>query len=128
VNPHDDRTYKVQMFTDTKTGKQLAIEGKSGTMWYRTQYEGDMHVTEYRGYEQRGGVLSTMAERFIPGSGRYVGDVMQGTGEIGGFVGSVKNLSPKPSPKVSTTTGKELNQQKQEWAEYFKRQGWKPKE
>jgi hypothetical protein len=126
VNPHDDRTYKVQMFTDTKTGKQLAIEGQSGTFWTRTQYKGDMHIREYRGYEQSGEVLPTMAERIIPGAGRYVGDVIKGTGEITSVFPRLRDL--KSGPKVSTTTGRELDQQKKEWMEYFKRQGWKPKE
>jgi hypothetical protein len=123
VNPHDNRTYKVQIFTDTKTGKELAIEGRSGTIWHRTQYEGDMHIFEYRGYEQRGDVLSTMAERMIPGAGRYVGDILKGVGEMGGVVDHLKSKAPKSDPG---TTGGELNRQKQEWAEYFKRQGWKP--
>jgi hypothetical protein len=118
VSPHDNRTYKVQIFRDTKTGKELAIEGRSGTFWTRTQYEGDEHIIEYRGYEQRGGVFSTMAERVMPGAGRYVGDILQGLGEA-------TNVSSRFKPKEIGTAGKEMNKAKQEWAEYFKRQGWK---
>jgi|GEM_PF-2556839 len=130
VSPHDNRAYKVQMFTDAKTGKQLAIEGQSGTFWQRTQYEGDMHIAEYRGYEQRGDVLSTMAERAIPGAGRYVGDIIKGIGEAGQVFDRFKSTNLKPGSGASTTTGtgRELNQQKREWGEYFKRQGWKPVE
>ncbi len=125
VNPHDQRTYKVQIFTDTKTGNQLAIEGLSGTFWTRTQYEGDMHITEYRGYSQTGDVFPTIAERVVPGSGRYVGDIIKGVGELGGIWDRLKSGASKPGPQ---TTGEELNRQKSEWAEYFKRKGWKPVE
>jgi hypothetical protein len=64
-----------------------------------------------------------MAERMIPGAGRYVGDILKGVGEMGGVVDHLKSKAPKSDPG---TTGGELNRQKQEWAEYFKRQGWKP--
>lgn len=123
-NPHDGRTYNVQILTDTKTGSQLAIDGKSGTFWKRTQYEGDMHIEEYRGYSQHGGVLSTMAERVIPGAGRWVGDVVQGTGEATTVFSPIKGmLKPGGTP---TTSGKELNRDLKEWSEYFQKKGWKP--
>ncbi|MBI5327460.1 MAG: hypothetical protein HZB80_04080 [Deltaproteobacteria bacterium] len=138
TNPHDNRTYHVKMLTDTNTGNQLAIDAESGTFWKRTQGEqkkdkdgkivNDMHITEYRGYEQRGGVLSTIAERVIPGGGRVVGDVIQGVNEANPISSLFKKggTEGKNTQNVPTT-GRELDKQQKEWGEYFeKSKGWKP--
>ena len=94
-------SFKATVFTDTKKGKQLAVEGETGRYWTKTYNQDSWTV--HRDMKVSGEVFSSVVTKhFGDEAGQYVSDFIQGTQELGGMVTrlrSVKGTETQSSAK-----------------------------
>lgn len=77
------RSYRTTVFTDTKTGKQLAVEGESGRYWTKTYNQDSWTV--HRDMKVSGEVFSSVVTKhFGDEAGQYVSDFVTGIKEARG--------------------------------------------
>lgn len=93
------KAFRATVFSDTKTGKQLAVEGETGRYWTRT-YNQDAW-TVHRDMKVSGEVFSSVVTKhFGDEAGQYVSDFMTGIKEAGGVF---RELGIKGSKTQHTT-------------------------
>lgn len=85
------KSFRATVFTDTKTGKQLAVEGETGRYWTKTYNQDSWTV--HRDMKVSGEVFSSVVTKhFGDEAGQYVSDFIQGTQELGGMVTRLKSI------------------------------------
>lgn len=95
----EGRTFKGTLVQDTRTGNKLFIDASSGNYWTATEMEDTW--TMYRALSTKGNYFSSVVtEVFGKDAGMAVDSTMKGLGEVGGVIGSVKQIKSvggKPS-------------------------------
>lgn len=77
------KSFKATVFADTKTGKQLAVEGETGRYWTKTYNQDSWTV--HRDMKVSGEVFSSVVTKhFGDEAGQYVSDFVTGIKEAGG--------------------------------------------
>jgi hypothetical protein len=85
------KSFRATVFSDTKTGKQLAVEGETGRYWTKTYNQDSWTV--HRDMKVSGEVFSSVVTKhFGDEAGQYVSDFIQGTQELGGMVTRLKSV------------------------------------
>lgn len=89
MKSEDGQTYNGTMFSDTKTGNKLFVDGHKGDMWTKVDNQGHGHWTVYRGYQKQGEFLPKVAGAIFGETGAsMMSDFLKGTGEISGLRGA----------------------------------------
>ncbi|MFA5353790.1 MAG: conjugal transfer protein TraG N-terminal domain-containing protein [Thermodesulfovibrionales bacterium] len=97
--------FKATVFSDTKTGKQLAVDGDSGRYWTRTYNQDSWTV--HRDMQVSGEVFSSVVTKhFGDEAGQYVSDFMTGTKELAGTLGSIGIKRGDNAPGKGKVSGK----------------------
>ncbi len=75
-------TYNAAIFTDMRTGRELAVDAKSGRFWTKTYNQDSWTV--HRDITVRGEVFGSVVTKwFGKDAGKYVSDFISGIGEAG---------------------------------------------
>jgi hypothetical protein len=115
-----EKDYSATIFTDTRTGNRLAVDGKTGRYWTRTYNQDSWTV--HRDIKVSGDVFaSVVTKHFGDKAGQYVSDFMHGLQEAGGIAsrlrefrpGHQENASPSvpiaPKPVLYDAHGRKVN-------------------
>ncbi len=82
------KSFRTTVFTDTKTGKQLAVEGETGRYWTKTYNQDSWTV--HRDMKVSGEVFSSVVTKhFGDEAGQYVSDFVTGTKELAGTLDAI---------------------------------------
>ena len=90
------KSFRATVFTDTKTGKQLAVEGETGRYWTKTYNQDSWTV--HRDMKVSGEVFSSVVTKhFGDEAGQYVSDFVTGMREAGGIADRFMRKTSMPS-------------------------------